>query len=323
MALSTKLPFPLIACVLLHVSTSAAQTLATTGAITGTVTDTTGAVVAGTKVVLTSESLMRSRTVSTNEEGVYRIAAIPSGEYSLVFTRDGFATKRRDTVRVSIGFTATVNAVLEVDGVYDHVTVESGASATDRQTTAISASFDARQFADLPNSRSLFAILAAAPAIHVTRFEVGGSSGDGGSPYGVYGTVGSNRPMIEGIGISGVFPTGFMLNYGAFAEASVRLAAHDAEWPLFGVHVQVVTKAEETATTPRFTRIMRTATGNLTTSTPSSSIGVRLVEPSRLRERQIACGRIVTSMLILGATSRRTQSGGTFPVAIRIWQPRR
>jgi hypothetical protein len=242
-ALSTKLPFPIIACVLLHASTSVGQTLATAGAITGTVTDTAGSAVAGTIVVLTSDSLMRSRTVSTNLEGVYRIAAIPSGEYSLMFTRHGFATRRRDAVRVSIGFTATVNAVLEIAGLYDHVIVEPGASAIDRHSTAIAANFDAGQLADLPNSRSLFTILAATPAVHVARFEVGGSSGDAGGPYGVYGTVGSNRPMIEGIGVSGIFQAGFMLNYGAFAEASVRLAAHDAEWPLHGVHVQVVTKA--------------------------------------------------------------------------------
>ena len=243
MALQARLSLSCVACFLLHASTSAAQTVAATGAITGRVTDSTGAVLPGAAIEISSDALMGNRTTITSAEGLYRFPAVPPGEYSLVFTREGFAAVRREAVHVGIGFTATVDAELGLAALRDHVAVERGSSPIDGRSTAIGASLDARQLANLPGSRSLFAILAATPAVHVTRFEVGGSSGEAGSPYGAYGTIGANLPMIDGIIASGIFPMGFMLNYGSFEEASVGVAAHSAEWPLPGVQMQIVTKA--------------------------------------------------------------------------------
>ncbi len=242
MALQALLPLRSVACFLLHASTCAAQTVATTGAISGRATDSTGAVLPGVAIEISSDALMGARTTMTSAEGSYRFPAIPTGEYSLVFTREGFGTVRRDAVHVGIGFTANVDVELGLAALHDHVAVERGASPIDRHSTALAASLDARQLADLPGSRSLFAILAATPAVHVTRFEVGGSSGEAGSPYGAYGTTGANLPMVDGIVVAGIFPTGFMLDFGSFEEASVGIAAHRAEWSLPGVQIHVVTK---------------------------------------------------------------------------------
>ena len=99
------------------------------------------------------------------------------------------------------------------------------------------------QLANLPGSRSVFAILSATPAVQVGHFEVGGSSGDGGTPYSAYGTFGANRPMVEGINVAGIFPSGFTLDYGSFDEVSVGTAVHGAEWPLPGVQMQFTSKS--------------------------------------------------------------------------------
>jgi hypothetical protein len=74
----------------------------------------------------------------------------------------------------------------------------------------------------------MLTILSSTPAVHVGRFEVGGSNGALGSPYSAYGTSGANRPLVEGINVSGIAPTGFTLNYGSFEEVSVGTAAHSA-----------------------------------------------------------------------------------------------
>ena len=66
-----------------------------TGAITGTVTDNTGAVVPGVTIVISSAALMGTRTTVTNAEGLYRFPALAPGEYTLVFTLDGFARQAR------------------------------------------------------------------------------------------------------------------------------------------------------------------------------------------------------------------------------------
>ena len=214
----------------------------TAGAITGTISDATGAVLSGVTVVISGAALMGARTATSSSQGFYRFPSIPPGEYSLVFSRDGFTTATRIGIHVGPGFTATVDVMLSVEGVQENLTVPGGSTVIDRQSTATGANFNARQLSDLPSSRSIFAILTATPAVHVGRFDIGGTIGDA-SLYGAYGTLGANRPMIEGISVSGIFPTGLTLNFGSFDEVSVGTAAHGPEWPLPGVQMQIIVRS--------------------------------------------------------------------------------
>src|SRR5690606_22857890 len=113
----------------------------------------------------------------------------------------------------------------------------------DRRSTALITRYDAAGLQDLPASRSLFAVLTATPSIHVARIEVGGGSGAAGAPYAAYGTSSFNRPTVEGMSVSGIFPTGFSLDYGAFDEVSVHTGSHGPEWNMPGVHVQLIAKS--------------------------------------------------------------------------------
>ncbi|HEY7818575.1 MAG TPA: carboxypeptidase-like regulatory domain-containing protein, partial [Vicinamibacteria bacterium] len=67
----------------------------TTGGITGTVTDDTGAVLPGVTVDLTGEYVMGSQTSITNENGVYRFMNLTPGTYNLAFSIAGFAPFNR------------------------------------------------------------------------------------------------------------------------------------------------------------------------------------------------------------------------------------
>ena len=71
---------------------------------------------------------------------------------------------------------------------------------------------------------------------------MGGSSIDTGS-YGAYGTSGYNRPMVEGLSLTGIVPTGFTLDFGSFEEVSVGTGAHGPEWHSAGVQMQFVSKS--------------------------------------------------------------------------------
>ena len=214
-----------------------------TGAINGTVTDSTGAVLPGVTIVISSAALMGTRTTVTNAEGLYRFPALAPGEYTLVFTLNGFKAVRREGIYVGLGFTATVNVELQIATLQENVIVERNSPVIDKQSTAIGATFDARQLADLPSARSMWAIQAATPAVYFPRFDLGASATGLGGPISAYGTAGSNRPMVEGISVTGINPTGFTLDYGAFDEVSVGTAAHGPEWPCAGcahaVHQQV------------------------------------------------------------------------------------
>jgi hypothetical protein len=216
---------------------------ALTGTIDGTVTDSTGAVLRDVHITLSSAALMSTRATVTDAEGLYRFAALAPGEYTLVFTYDGFKAVRREGVYVALGFTATVNAELPVATLQENVIVQRHSPVIDQQSTVIATTFDAHRLANLPSARSMWGIQIATPAVYLPRFDLGASATGLGAPVSVYGSVGLNRPMVEGISVSGINPTGFTLDYGAFEEVSVGTAAQGPEWPWPGVHMQFISKS--------------------------------------------------------------------------------
>ena len=234
------------ACVLLLASASAGQTVGdTSGGIDGIVTDRTGGVLSGVTIRATGSALMGSRTSVSGADGVYRLPALPPGEYTLTFSLANFHPATRDGVRVAFGATTTVSVTLDVKPLEEEVTVtvESGVRILDRHATTIAARMDEETLADLPGARSAGAILAATPAVQLTRFDVAGNTAFGMGAFSAYGISGFNRPTLEGIIVSGLNPLGFSLDYGSFDEVSVGLGAYGPEIPSPGVHVQVVTKS--------------------------------------------------------------------------------
>lgn len=213
-----------------------------TGTIVGTVTDASGARVPAVEVALTGNTLMGGRSTSTAEDGRYRLAALAPGEYRLTFSRAGFASLVHD-VSLAIGFTATVDVVLEVARQGEEVTVAGRNQVLDRQSAALTQTFDSRLLGDLPGSRSMGGLLSEAHAVQLAPADIGGSTGILGGAQSAYGKNSSPRHTIEGIIVTGLFGFGFTLDYGSFQEASVLTGAHGAEWPTPGIHTQIVTKS--------------------------------------------------------------------------------
>ena len=222
-----------------------AQTVsATTGAINGRVTDNTGAVLPGVTVTIGSPSMMGTRSAVTTEEGQYRFPAIPPGVYQITYELAGFGKVTRDEIRVTLGFTATVNVEMGVATLQESVTVTGESPVVDTQSTTISTNFDAKQLANLPSARDLWAILAESPAVQMNRIDVGGSAAGTQTGYVTYGTSGQNRPTVEGIvATEGTDAAGFYYDYGSFDEVSVNAAAHSAEMPWPGVQSAFISKS--------------------------------------------------------------------------------
>src|SRR5215475_6489440 len=61
-----------------------------TGAVSGTVTDASGAIITDAKATLTNESTQETQSVSSNESGVYQFPLLKPGRYSLAIEKDGF-----------------------------------------------------------------------------------------------------------------------------------------------------------------------------------------------------------------------------------------
>lgn len=231
------------AVLLTPTSAPAGQTTGTaTGTIVGIVTDATGALLPAVELTISSDALMGVRQTSTAANGGYRVAALPPGQYRLTFSLNGFASRVHD-VRVALDFTATVDVVMEVATQREEVTVTGRNRVLDRQSAALTETFDSSELANLPGSRSMGGLLTTAHAVQLSPIDFGGSTGILAGPQSAYGKNSSPRHTVEGIIVTGLFGSGFTLDYGSFEEATVLTGAHGAEWPTPGIHTQIVTKS--------------------------------------------------------------------------------
>ena len=101
--------------------TQAQQTL---GGITGTVTDTSGAVVPNALITLVSDQQQFTRTEHSSDSGSYLFSNLPIGTYTLTFTHDAFESQKIPSITVQADRTVSVNAALKVGSVSTTVTVE-------------------------------------------------------------------------------------------------------------------------------------------------------------------------------------------------------
>ena len=139
------------------------------GQIAGTVRDASDAVIPGVIVEVTSPALIeRVRSTTTDGSGQYRIANLPIGTYTVTFTLEGFSKQQRDSVVLTTGFTAAVNATMSVGQRSETITVVGEAPTVDVQNARQVATFAGETLRDLPTARNLRSILTLTPGLTVT-----------------------------------------------------------------------------------------------------------------------------------------------------------
>src|SRR5688572_27405448 len=94
------------------------------GFISGTVTDSSNAVVAGVQVTITNNGTNISRDTVTNSAGFYRFVAVEPGIYSVVFMQPGFQTQTIPNISVSTAQEVVINRTLVPSGGTTEITVE-------------------------------------------------------------------------------------------------------------------------------------------------------------------------------------------------------
>src|SRR5690349_1985840 len=95
-----------------------------TGALTGTVQDSSGAVISNVTVLLLNSATNQARTVNTGVDGIYRFNLLEPGSYRARFTAAGFKTAEVSGVEITVTETASLDRVLEVGAQSEQVTVE-------------------------------------------------------------------------------------------------------------------------------------------------------------------------------------------------------
>lgn len=108
------------AMIWLHSSASWAQV--TSGEITGTVMDTTKAVVPGVEVIATNVATGVSRNGLSEANGLYRIPFLQPGSYTVKASLIGFKTVAYDGIAVTVGEIVHVDIILEVGNISETVT---------------------------------------------------------------------------------------------------------------------------------------------------------------------------------------------------------
>src|SRR5438874_5411823 len=131
---------------------------ATSGAIAGTVTDATGAVLPGVTIEAASPALIEKiRTAITDAQGQYKIIDLRPGTYTVTFALTGFNSVKREALELTTGFTATVNTEMRVGAIEETITVTGASPVVDTQNVRTQSVLTHETLNTLPNSKTIFA----------------------------------------------------------------------------------------------------------------------------------------------------------------------
>lgn len=163
--------------VALFVGTAFAQT--ETARIAGTVTDQSGAVVAGATVTITSLATNREVAVQTGDDGAFTALTLQPGRYAVSVGQSNFKTTRQE-ITLEVAQAATLNFTLEAGAVSETVTVTNDIPLVETTSSAIGNVVSTRETVELPlNGRNVLELARLSPG--VTQGVVGGfATGAGG-----------------------------------------------------------------------------------------------------------------------------------------------
>jgi hypothetical protein len=173
----------LLGCFLFGMSLAGSLEAQTQNAvISGTVTDATGAVLAGAAVQARNVGTGISQSAMSDEQGRFRLPDLQIGEYEVQASRSGFQTVVHKGITLNVGSQLVVDFTLPVGQAQQTVTVQGEVSVVDTQSTAVGALVESKQMRDLPlNGRNFTQLLTLAPG--VTQIPLG-APGAGSTFYG-------------------------------------------------------------------------------------------------------------------------------------------
>ncbi len=162
---STRIITALIAMLLLGgAPLLTAQTA--TGEVNGTVTDPSGALLAGAQVRLTNQATGLQTQVTTNDSGYFVLIGVQPGSYSLKVEKQGFKSSEVANFKVGVNSTVTQNLALSVGTATEVVEVTGVAPLVDSSTTELGTVIETRAVNDLPlNGRNFTQLLTLTPGV--------------------------------------------------------------------------------------------------------------------------------------------------------------
>jgi Carboxypeptidase regulatory-like domain len=217
----------------------------TNGAVSGTVTDATGAVIPNLKVVIKSTEKGFTQEAKTNTQGFYQFSLLEPGTYSLTIAAPSFKTLT-ETITVSVGANAIINPKLEVGAAGTTVEVSAESALLQTESAEVSTTFNAREISEVPNPGNDLSFVAQTAA---------GSVMNTGSGYGNFSSFGvsasSNLFTLNGmydndpfLNLNNSGATNLLLGNNEVQEATVVTNGYSGQYGGFaGANVNYITKS--------------------------------------------------------------------------------
>src|SRR5262249_34326646 len=224
------------------------------GAISGTVLDTSGAVVPGSRVTATNQATNVASTTESNEAGLYTIPSLPVGQYSVRIEKEGFKPAVQTGLTINAATTARIDVTLEVGTAQQAIEITAAAPLLTTESAKTSVTVTNKLVDELPlvvggTLRSPFDLAALTPEAK----NIGGDNGFllGGGQAAGYGTtldgistnttralqqswVASNAPSLEAVTEFTVDTNGFKAEYGHASGGVMTFASKSGSNQLHG-----------------------------------------------------------------------------------------
>ncbi len=237
---------------------ASAQT--TTATLLGTVKDQTGAVLANVNVAAKSVETGLQRTVTTDNEGRFRIGELTPGEYEVQAERQGFTTGVRSGIVLTVGRESTVDFALNVGNINEKTIITSPGTQVETTSATISGLVNQRTIQELPiNGRDVFQLTTLQTGVIGTSALAGGGGlgnnptlvGTGNSKISVNGArITANQFLLDGTTVNDAFNntpgglSGSFLGVDALLEFQVITNSYGAEYgQAGGAVINAVTKS--------------------------------------------------------------------------------
>jgi hypothetical protein len=223
-----------------------------TAELSGTVTDPSGAVVSGAKIVVVNTSTNVERATETNASGIYTAPALQPGTYSVRVTMSGFRASQRNDITLQVGQSARLNIALEVGNVSETVEISALGEVLDTETTSVGTVIENRRIVELPlNGRNYLQLASLVPGgtIYGPSNSIAGLRG-GGARAEFQLNLSGQRLQFNRYTLDGVENTDpnfgtylYQPSVDALQEFKVETGAYSAEFGKNMTQVNVVTKS--------------------------------------------------------------------------------
>ena len=185
----------------------------------------------GATVEVVSPALIGSRKVQTDAAGIFRLAALPPGAYTITVTATGFRTYK-SRLELSAGRLPSVEISLEVGALTEMVEVSSVATSVDVTQSKVAVTVDKQTMQNLPTGRSFQSLIPFAPGARSEPLQ-GNRYGGRNNGYQIDGASDSeNVYLIDGVNTTNIQNGGvgqdFKMEF--IEEVQIKSSSFEAEF---------------------------------------------------------------------------------------------